>query len=452
MKRWIAILVVCVLALGLMSGCGAESGEAASVESVAMITGLGYIGAANSYAGKVVSGQTAEIKKDADKTVLEVLVAEGDMVREGDVLFSYDTEAMQLSLDKLYIEKESLENTISAANSEISELKKQKASASSSQQLSYTLQIDSREADIREAEYNMALKDREIAAMEADMENTEIKAPIAGRVMSVASAAGADETGGMDGMGGTGMSGDSDAFIKIMDVSAYRVEGHINELNRGAVTEGMPVIVRSRTDEEQIWHGVIDSIDWEKPVQSTQSYNNSDDMTTSSKYPFYVVLDTTDDLLLGQHVYIEPDLGGDEAAGLMLPSYYINDPDSDAWVWAASDRDRLEKRSVTLGAYDPERDEYEITAGLDVSDYIAFPMEELTEGMTVVYYDESSFGGESFDEGMYDEGMYDEGMFDEGMFDDGMTYDDGGYAGDDVVYEGDFGMGEPPQAAPVPMG
>lgn len=176
MKRVLSVAVLCVLALGMLSGCGAESGETVTVESVAMITGMGYIGAADSYAGKVVSGETAEIKKAADKTVLEVLVEEGDMVSEGDVLFSYDMEAMQLSLDKLQIEKESLENTISAAQSEIAELQKQKNAASSSQQLSYTLQIDARQADKHEAEYNLALKEREIAAMEADMENTEITA------------------------------------------------------------------------------------------------------------------------------------------------------------------------------------------------------------------------------------------------------------------------------------
>lgn len=384
MKRLTAIIILCALALFALTGCGAAEGETAAVESVAALTGVGYIGAVNSYAGKVVSGETAEIKKAADKTVLEVLVQEGDMVSEGDVLFSYDMEAMQLSLDKLMIEKESLENSIAAAESEIAELQKQKNAASSSQQLSYTLQIDSRQADKREAEYNLALKEREIAAMEKDMENTEITAPISGRVMSVGQTDGDDY-----GMGAQ----TSDAFITIMDVSAYRVEGHINELNIGTLMEGMPVVLRSRTDAEQVWYGVIGSIDWENPVKSTQSYYMADEMTTSSKYPFYVTIDDTEELMLGQHVYIEPDLG-DGAGGetMMLPSYYINDADGSAWVWAASDKDRLEKRAVTLGAYDPDWDEYEIVSGLDASDYIAFPMDTLTEGMAVEYYDESSSG------------------------------------------------------------
>lgn len=433
MKRIVTIMALCGLALSLFAGCASQSGEAVSVESVSMITGLGPVGAADSYAGKVVSGETAELKKDADKTVLEVFVEEGDMVKEGDVLFSYDTEAMQLSLDKLYLEKESYQNTISAAQSEIEELERQRSNASSSQQLSYTLQIDARGADIREAEYNMALKDKEIAAMEAAMEKTEITSPLSGRVMSVGSLDGADPSMGGD-MGMNGGDGTTDAFITVMDVSSYRVEGHINELNRGALMEGMPVLVRSRTDADQVWHGVIDSIDWEKPVSNNNPYyyGGGDEMTTSSKYPFYVLLDSTDDLLLGQHVYIEPDFGQDGgSAGLMLPSYYIAGDEQNAWVWAASDREKLEKRSVTLGAYDPDMDEYEIVSGLDYDDYIAFPQEGLSEGMDVVYYDESSFGGGEFydfggEEVIYEDIPYDDLPMDEGMiFDDDIPLDEG---------------------------
>ena len=420
MKRIIAGLALGALALGLLTGCKSSGGEAVSVESVGLITGVGAAGLADSYAGKVVSGETAELKKDADKTVLEVYVQEGDMVKEGDVLFSYDTEAMQLALDKLYLDRESYDNTVAAAKSEIAELEKERANAKSDQQLSYTLQIDSRQADIREAEYNAALKDKEIAAMEASMEKTEVVSPIAGRVMSAGST---DDAPG-ENADPYGMGGDtSDAFVTVMDVSSYRVEGYINELNRGAVSEGMAVLVRSRTDDSLVWRGVIDSIDWEKPVSSSNNggmmvYGDGggDEMTSSSKYPFYVVLEGTDGLLLGQHVYIEPDLGQEDggAAALMLPEWYVFDG---GYVWAADAKGRLEKRAVELGAYNAETGEYEILSGLDYTDYIAFPEEGLAAGADVVYYDEASFGGEDY-------------------------YDDGAWEDDGVVFDEEFGGGE----------
>jgi HlyD family secretion protein len=424
MKKVIAAVGAFALGISLLSGCGAGSDETASVQSVAMITGTGSVGIVDCYAGKVVSGETAKLQKDQDKTVLEVLVEEGDMVDEGDVLFSYDTEAMQLSLDKLKLEKENYENTISAAQSEISELESQRSQASSSQQLSYTLQINSRQADIREAEYNMALKEKEIATMEADMENADITSPISGRVMSVADEDSTD-------------SSEDATFITVMDVSSYRVEGQINELNLYSMTEGMRVVVRSRMDESQVWYGVIDSIDWENPVKNSGTsyyYSDSgDDMTTASKYPFYVVLDDTEGLLLGQHVYIEPDYGQEEtASGLMLPAYYIVGEGDSAWVWAANAKGKLEKRAVTLGDYDADLDEYEILSGLTTEDYIAFPEDSLSEGMAVIYYDASSF---SEDEEYYDAWDEDYEYYDEYEYDyeDYEDYDDNGLTGGAVV-------------------
>ena len=397
MKRILSVFCLGALAAGLLSGCGASgTEETVSVQSVSMITGMGAVGMVDRYAGMVVSGETAEIQKDENKAVLEVYVEEGDMVEEGDILFAYDTEALQLDLDKLYLEKESYENTISAAESEIEELKKQKANASSSQQLSYTLQINAREADIREAEYNLALKEREITAMEEGMENTEIATPLSGRVMAVNTEENSDPYGESP-----------NSFITVMDVSSYRVEGHINELNLYSLPEGTPVVVRSRIDDTVTWTGSVTSIDWENPV--TGNNNNmiymgpEDEMTSSSKYPFYVTLDHTEGLILGQHIYIEPDYGQDAESGLILPGYFIVNAESSPWVWAASAKGTLEKRSVTLGAYDPDMDKYEILSGIDAGDYLAFPDDTLKEGMTVSYYDESSFG----DEAIMDAGMGD---------------------------------------------
>ena len=50
--------------------------------------------------------------------------------------------------------------------------------------------------------------------------------------------------------------------------------------------------------------------------------------------------------------------------------YYVADPDGKAFVWAENDKGKLEKRSVTLGDYDPELDAYPVLEGLSLSDYI----------------------------------------------------------------------------------
>ena len=68
--------------------------------------------------------------------------------------------------------------------------------------------------------------------------------------------------------------------------------------------------------------------------------------------------------------------------GLWLPEYFINDIDTDPYVWADNGKNRLEKRSVELGEYDENMLEYQIKSGLTKEDAITFPEEGLEEGMT----------------------------------------------------------------------
>ena len=394
MKKLLSITLTLCLVLSL---CACEGGAAVSVMPVSMLNGGGSAGFLDRCAGKVVSGETAKVKKDANQKVLEVCVEEGDMVKEGDKLFTYDAAAMQLELEKLELELKNLENSIASDKEEVAELERMKNLVYYTQQLEYTIRIDTKNADIREAEYNLNVKTREIEAKKAALEATEVYSPISGRVMSVSE----EQGGGEAYMYG---GGTDDSFITVMDVSHYRVQGNINELNLGSLSEGMRVLVRSRSGEEGLWHGTISSIDWNNPVTGNQDgmvyYGvGGDEMTSSSKYPFYIELDDTDALILGQHVIIEPDYGqGELGDGIWLPGYYISDAESSPSVWAVGERDKLEKRSVTLGEYSPETDLWQITAGLALTDYIAVPGEGVHSGAEVIRYGEQGYdtanGGE----------------------------------------------------------
>ena len=398
MRKTIAAAMAGAVFLGLLGGCsnsGTAGGQTVSVEAVASIVGTGSVGLADRYAGMVVAGETAKVQRDGDKVVLETYVQQGDMIQAGDPLFAYDVEKMQLDLENLRLKKADYENTVSSANAEIGELEKERDKAKEEDKLSYTLQIDSRKADIREAEYNMSVNDRDIASMEAALENTVVVSPIAGRVMSV------DETGGSgsdyyspDQSAGSGVD-----YITVTDVTRMRIQGNISEMNAYALTEGMEMTIRSRTDSEQTWDGSLTMIDWENPVQNNDSASgmvvvssadsSSDEMTSSSKYPFYIELENTDGLMLGQHVYIEPytDEEEDKPAGPMLPGYYLVREDGDAYVWADDGKGKLEKRPVTLGQYSETTDSYEIADGLDLTDYIAFPQEGMEEGLPTEKFD-----------------------------------------------------------------
>lgn len=88
-----------------------------------------------------------------------------------------------------------------------------------------------------------------------------------------------------------------------------------------------------------------------------------------------------DGLLLGQHVYIEPNLGvSSSRTGMWLPAIYVVSSDRGSYVWARDENEKLEKRPVMLGEFDQGEDLYQIVDGLEPGDYIAYPSEDHIEG------------------------------------------------------------------------
>ena len=372
----VSILLVLTM-LAALTGCGNDS-AAVYVQSVGDLMGMGGIAPGDRFAGLVVSENVAQIQKDSDRSVAELLVREGDDVKEGDILFSYDMDEVQLQLDKQRLEREQLIATIENYKEQIKDLEARRNRVSAADQLDYTVQIQSAQVDLKEAELNLKGKEAEIAHSESILENVEVKSPVTGRIQSISE-------NGMDNYG------NPLAYITIQQSGSYRVKGMLGELQRGGLMEGSRMKIVSRTDDGVFWLGTVTLVDYENPSQGSQ-YDmyygvSSDEMTASSKYPFYVELDSTEGLILGQHVYMELDAGAEETSGISVSSAFIAyEEDGSAYVWAEN-RNKLEKRTVTLGEYNPMNDTMEVLQGLTEEDFIAFPDPELCQVGTPTTHD-----------------------------------------------------------------
>ena len=366
-RAWLALALSLCLTVSL-AGCGGND-AAVYVQSVASLTGMGGIAAGDRFPGMVVSENVTEIKKDSEKTIKDVMVKEGDDVNKGDKLFEYDTDELQLSLEKKQLELEQLNASIENYQQQIKDLEKERGWASGSDKLQYTIQIQTTQVDMKEAELNAKAKQTEVTQAENLLKNATVVSPIRGRIQSI-------------NENGTDNNGNPAPYITIQEVGSYRVKGTIGELQRGSIIEGTRIKITSRTDASAVWTGTVTLVDYENPTQGNDSDRyyglSTDSMAASSKYPFYVELDSTDGLILGQHVYLEIQTEGDGvSSGLPLSSAFICfEEDGSAYVWAEK-KGKLEKRSVTLGEYDEMMDTYEVLDGLTVDDYIAFPDEQL---------------------------------------------------------------------------
>lgn len=404
-KRILILLGILIIGGGAAGVCWKNgvfgqqevSGDVIYVTQISEINGE-TSGVSNRYAGVVEPQETVEVELESGRSVKEVQVKTGDQVKKGQLLFEYDLSSIQDSLEEAQLELDRLKNEESSLNDQIATLEKEKKQATQDNQLSYTIEIETNKMNLKKNEYSQKSKQAEIDKLQSATGNTEVRSSIDGVIQKIdTSKLSTDDGDSLDDTSDTDMSaysdtgsGSSNAFITILSTGSYRVKGTVNELNIQNIVEGEPVIIRSRVDSSQTWKGTMGTID--KDSASTNSSSSAyfgmmdasgDSQTSSSTYPFYVDLDSSDGLMLGQHVYIERDEGQEEQkAGLWLSEVYIVDADTDQpYVWAMGKDKKLEKRSVVLGQYDEDLGKYEIADGLTKDDYIAYPSENLKEGM-----------------------------------------------------------------------
>ena len=368
MKKAAAVLLTICLLLGLTS-CTVKEKQV-FVQKVSDLSQMGGLAPSDKFSGIVVSESVTEIQRDSDKVVENLYVREGDDVTEGQKLFSYDTEQLQLTLEKQKLELEQLTSSIENYGLQIAQLEKDRDRAYSADKLKYTLQIQTNQIDLKEAELKLKTKQSEIQKSEHLLANALVTSPVTGRITSISEE-------------GTDQYGNPKAYISIQQTGSYRVKGQINEMQRGAIMEGDRVRMESRLNPEEVWMGTVTLVDYENPVQGNNNgyyiSSGSDEMSASSRYPFYVELDSMEGLILGQHLYLS--MAGEEPVSLegvtLSGAFVCYDEDGSCFVWADDGQGKLEKRALELGNYDPMADAYEILSGLSDSDYVAFPDEEV---------------------------------------------------------------------------
>ena len=397
MKKSIITLGAALL-IGL-SGCGKQT--QINVEQAGMLTTA--VTSSDKFAGVVVSDNAVEIERDADKRISELYVAVGDTVRVNEKLFEYDTDTLSLTIDKQQLEMDKLTRQITDLNTQIKNLEKQMKDLDSkikkekdkkvkaeyeNQRSTLDLQLRSVKADHTQATYDKQTLQAEITYNKNMLKNAVVRSPIKGTVRSI------NENG--------------TPYITIQQAGAFQVKGTLNELSLNAgIMEGVGVTILSRVDPTQFWTGVVTLVDYNASSSNEQEgmYGGMNDgMSTATSYPFYITLDNTNGLLLGQHVYIQISAAaiGDDL--LRIPEGYVMDivMDEETWlttgtVWAVNmETGTLTKTTVTLGEYDPTYGTYVILDGITAESYLADPADAgVKEGAAVHMLGELEYMGQT---------------------------------------------------------
>ena len=420
-KRKGRITVVVIVLVLLLLGGGAYwfyrhsfGGEesAAYVQSVAAVTGMGGVGMKAQYNGVVEAKNVIEVNPSANMTVKECYVSAGSKVNEGDPLFCYDVDDLKLSHTQILIDITGAENGLRTNRDQLESLEKRLKKAKEKDRYAIELEIQTVELEIRKAEFDLRDKRQKADEMQKLIDASKVFSPVSGTVRSVRDNSGSDDPFGFGG-------DDSNAYITIIAGSDFCVKGTVNEQTVHTLYVGMPVLLRSRVNDD-VFRGTIYRVDTDAVAKDQSGiYYDGGMGERASKYAFYVEPESIEGLMIGQHVIIDLNAEQTQSTALMLPAAFLIEENGNYYVWAANANDRIEKRRVEIGAFDEMTESYEILSGLTAKDRIAFPDETVHAGMRAT---ETAFtdpneqpmpeGGDSF---LPDNGM--SGSFEEPAFD-----------------------------------
>ncbi len=378
----IAVSGVAVYKSGILEKVGATNGDSSEVYVMPLseIMGANSSYSTNVFMGVVEGQESTSLTKSSERELDKVFVSEGDVVSVGTPLFSYKSDKLEADNTQLAfdIERSNLQikeytDNIAKNQAELDKIKTDtEEDKNKKEQLNN--EINGWNTDIAIAQNNIAQTEAKIEENNKKINNSTVSSTVAGTITKVA-----DDTNPYTTDG---------TFITILASKEMRVKGQINEQNVWAINVDEPVTLRSRVDKSQTWHGTITKIDTEsKQEENNNSYGGNSSEGSSTKYPFYVTLDDSEGLMMGQHLYIE--LGQTDAAemdfsdGTYIYDYYISyDEDGNPFVWA-SKGGKLVKQSIELGDYYDEQMVYSVS-GIDKDTQIAYPMEDYTDGMKTV--------------------------------------------------------------------
>ena len=393
MKKKIIVLIVAALLVG--GGCfvaykkGLFRGGSKSVDNSAevyVMTLDEIMGANSSYSSDVFMGvvegqETSSVTKSTERELDTIFVSEGDTVEKGTPLFSYKIDNLEAENVQYGFDIEGYNLSIQEYNDDIA--KKQKeldkitgdTDEDKDKKEALANEIAGLNTDIQIAQNGIDQTNAKIEENNRKINNSVVKSSVSGVVTKIA-----DDTNPYTTDG---------SFITILGASEMRIKGQINEQNVWAINVDEPVTLRSRVDASQTWTGTITKIDTESKQENTDSmysYGGSSE-NSSTKYPFYVTLDDSEGLMMGQHVYIE--LGKTDAPemdfsdGTYIYDYYISyEEDGTPFLWV-EDGNRLAKQTIELGDYYEEQMVYAVS-GIDKDTKIAYPMDDYKEGMKTV--------------------------------------------------------------------
>ncbi|WML41610.1 efflux RND transporter periplasmic adaptor subunit [Neobacillus sp. OS1-2] len=330
--------------------------------------------------GQVVPGKVEALYADPSKgKVKELFVKEGQEVKQGDKLFSYDNSDMTIQEKQLELDKKSTNLRVKQGNEKMASLKKdiQKAKVEgAAADVLAPLEAQLQDLQYEQQSINLEMEKNKLAAeqLKTKQEELIVYSSASGIVQKVDTEIGENLTGATGGQG--------DPIMQIASKDPFRIEGTLTELQKAQILPDQPILITSKAVSNKTWKGKITEVS-EYPVSSELGQGLSgaagNQTQNISYYNFKAALETQEDLSPGYHVSIQVELTRKRM--LAIPRSSIIEKEDSKFVYVVN-RNKVHKKTLTIGIGDGEWTE--VLEGLKAGEKVVNnPSDRLYDGMEV---------------------------------------------------------------------
>lgn len=377
-KKWIIAgiiaLVVAVVAVNIFVMKNKKVGKDVDVKLTAVTERT--LSNTKLIAGEVKPGNIENFYADPTKgKVQEIAVKEGQEVKQGDKLFSYDNEEMNLQMKQAELDQKMTTMNIDQGKKKIDSLKKDIKSAKDSgagKEVTEPL-----EAQLSELE--MQQKVAELEKEKGALHQQELKKK-QGELTVYSSFNGVVQKVNKDAAQGSSqaMSGQGTPFLQVASKDPFQVHGTVTELQKSQIQKDQPIKVTAKAAQKQEWTGKIVEVS-EYPTSAEAQGMAGEQGQNMSYYTYKATLDTQEGLSPGYHVSLQVELNSQTM--IAVPSNSVIEEGDKNYVYIEK-KGKLKKQEVQKGTTDGKY--VELLEGVKVGQKVVQnPSDKLYDGMEV---------------------------------------------------------------------
>ncbi|MCP1126075.1 efflux RND transporter periplasmic adaptor subunit [Bacillus sp. 3103sda1] len=329
--------------------------------------------------GQVKPGNIESFYADMTKgKVKDIAVKEGQEVKKGDKLFSYDNEEINLQMQQAEIDQEMASMRYDQGQKKIDSLEQDIKKAKDSGVGKEALEpLESQLSDLEMTQKAATLEKEKGNLHIEELKKKQGELTVYSNFAGVVQKLDKDATqGSTQAMGGQGKP-----FLQIASKDPFQVQGTLTELQKSQIQKDQTVTVTAKAAPKKKWTGKITEVS-EYPTSAdvnTQAMTGAEAGQNMSYYTYKATLDSQDGLSPGYHVSLQVNL--ENRKMIAVPRKSIVEEKDDAFVYV-EDKGKLRKQMVKKGASDG--DWVEVLEGVTVGQKVVEnPSDKVFDGMEV---------------------------------------------------------------------